>query len=312
MARAQGARSTVAGAFEVAYGTPPVSGYFQLPFASTGLGAEQPLLSPELLGMGRDPQAPSLDAITADGDIVVPIDAEAFGFWLKGAFGAPVTTGITDKVHTFITGAWSLPSMSLETAMPEIPRYAMYSGTAVNTLGWSLARSGLLTASVGLISQGEVIAATSSAGTPTGFALQRFVNVIGSIKRDTVALGNLVSASVNYSNNMDRIETIRADGKIDGVDPSIAELSGSLDMRFADLTIMNQALAGTPAALEISYAISPTVSLSLTAHACYFSRPRAQIDGPKGIQVTFDWQAAFDTTAGKMATIVLKNTVAGY
>ena len=31
--------------------------------------------------------------MTADGDVVVPIDAEAFGFWLKAAFGDPVTTG---------------------------------------------------------------------------------------------------------------------------------------------------------------------------------------------------------------------------
>ena len=31
--------------------------------------------------------------MTADGDVVVPIDAEAFGFWLKAAFGALITTG---------------------------------------------------------------------------------------------------------------------------------------------------------------------------------------------------------------------------
>ena len=44
----------------------------------------------ELLGYGRDPLAPIKDAVTADGDVVVPIDAEAFGFWLKAAFGEPI------------------------------------------------------------------------------------------------------------------------------------------------------------------------------------------------------------------------------
>ena len=93
MARAQGARALMALAFETTYGTPPAGGFTKMPFASTSLGAEQPLLNSELLGYGRDPLAPIKDAVTADGDVVVPLDAEAFGFWLKAAFGAPTTTG---------------------------------------------------------------------------------------------------------------------------------------------------------------------------------------------------------------------------
>ena len=93
MARAQGARARMALAFETTYGTPPASGFTRMPFASTTLGAEQPLLNSELLGYGRDPLAPIKDAVTADGDVVVPIDAEAFGFWLKAAFSDPTTTG---------------------------------------------------------------------------------------------------------------------------------------------------------------------------------------------------------------------------
>ena len=88
MARAQGARAQMALAFESTYGTPPAGGFTKMPFASTSLGAEQPLLNSELLGYGRDPLAPVHDAVTADGDVVVPLDAEAFGFWLKAAFGA--------------------------------------------------------------------------------------------------------------------------------------------------------------------------------------------------------------------------------
>ncbi len=50
MARAQGARSQLAAAFETTYGTAPTSGFMQMPFASASLGAEQPLLASELLG----------------------------------------------------------------------------------------------------------------------------------------------------------------------------------------------------------------------------------------------------------------------
>ena len=121
MARAQGARARMALAFETTYGTPPGSGYTRMPFASTSLGAEQPLLNSELLGYGRDPLAPVKDAVTADGDVVVPIDAEAFGFWLKAAFGAPVTTGSSPGpyTHTFQSGSWTLPRPRIEIGGPQ-------------------------------------------------------------------------------------------------------------------------------------------------------------------------------------------------
>ena len=50
MARAQGARSQLAAVFETVYGTPPGSGFKRLPFATSSLGSEQPLLGNELLG----------------------------------------------------------------------------------------------------------------------------------------------------------------------------------------------------------------------------------------------------------------------
>src|SRR5690606_26821489 len=168
MARAQGARARMALAFETTYGTPPASGFTRMPFASTTLGSEQPLLNSELLGYGRDPLAPVKDAVTADGDVVVPIDAATFGFWLKAAFGAPTTTGTTPGpfTHTFQSGSWTLPSMAIETGMPEVPRYALYSGVVLDQLTWQMQRSGLLTATARLVAQGETVSTTTQAGTP--------------------------------------------------------------------------------------------------------------------------------------------------
>ena len=307
MARAQGARAQMALAFETSYGSPPLSGFTKMPFASATLGAEQPLQTSELLGYGRDPQAPIKDAVTADGDVVIPIDAEAFGFWLKAAFGAPETTGSDSYTHQFTSGAWSLPSVSIETGMPEVPRFAMYSGCMVDSLSWQMARSGLLTATASIVAQGEAIATSSAAGTPADIALKRFGHFNGAITRNGANIGNVVSADLTYANNLDRIETIRADGKIDGADPSIAALTGNVVVRFADQTLVQQAINGEACELEFSYTLATGEGLTLTAHAVYLPRPRIEISGPQGVQATFDWQAASDPVAGRMCTVTLTN-----
>ena len=314
MARAQGARAQMALAFETTYGTPPASGFTRMPFASTTLGAEQPLLNSELLGYGRDPLAPIKDAVTADGDVVVPLDAAAFGFWLKAAFGAPSTSGTAPGpfTHEFQSGAWTLPSLSIETGMPEVPRFAMYSGCVLDQLSWQMQRSGLLTATARLVAQGETVGSSTGAGTPAALELKRFGHFNGQVTRNGSALGNVVSADISYANNLDRIETIRSDGRIDGADPSIAALTGKIEVRFADSTLVTQAIDGDPCELEFGYSLPSGESFTFTVHAVYLPRPRIEISGPQGVQATFDWQAARDSVVGRMCTATLVNDVETY
>ena len=107
------------------------------------------------------------------------------------------------------------------------------------------------------------------------------------ITRNGAALGNVVSAEITYANNLDRIETIRSDGRIDGADPSIAALTGRVEVRFADQTLVNQAIAGDPCELEFAYALPSGESFTFTAHAVHLPRPRIEIAGPQGVQATF-------------------------
>lgn len=312
MARARGARSQLALAFETTYGTAPASGYTRMPYASSTLGAQQPLLENELLGYGRDPLPPSRDAITADGDVVIPIDSRALGYWLKGAFGAPATTGSDPYTHVFESGAWSLPSMAIEVGLPDVPSYAVFTGCAVDRINFQMQRSGLLTATVGLQAQGEDLFTTAQTGTLADLELTRFGHFNGSVKRNGSPLGNVVSAEVTYANNLDPVETIRADGKRDGFDPAMTALSGRIDVRFADTTLLDQAIAGDAAELEFGWSIASGPSLKFELPAVYLPRPRREIPGPQGIQVSFEWQAAQDDEGDPMCVVTLVNDVASY
>jgi len=313
MARAQGARSQLALAFESTYGTAPASGFTKLPFVTNGLSSQQPLVDSDLLGFGRDPLAPIKDAVTADGDIVIPVGVDDIGFWLKAAFGAPVTTGTTPKTHTYKSGGLVIPSLAIEIGTPETPNYSMFAGCVLDQLEFRMQRAGNLQATARVVAQGETRNTASQAGTIAALAqIKRFGHFQGAIKRNTVALANIVTADFTYSNNLDRVETIRADGKIDGADPTIAAMTGSLTARFADTTLLDAAAAGTSSALEFSWTISANESLTITVHEVYLPVPRRSIEGPGGIQVTFDWQAALNTVATCMVTAVLKNAVAAY
>ncbi|NHF74958.1 hypothetical protein G7044_17720 [Paracoccus sp. 12-3] len=53
-------------------------------------------------------------------------------------------------------------------------------------------------------------------------------------------------------------------------------------------------------------------SFAFTVHAVFLPRPRIEISGPQGVQATFDWQAARDSTLERMCTATLINDREGY
>ena len=313
MARARGANAIMCAAYEATYGVAPVSGYRKLPFVSSALGDEQNLIAGDLLGYGREPLPPSRDVVNNDGDAVVPVDLRNFGYWLKLLMGAPTSVDNSGVLtHTFVSGALTLPSMAIEIGMPEVPSYGMNVGVRANTMKIQLQRSGLLNATMSLIAQGETKATTSGAGTPTEAAIERFSQFMGEIKRNGSVLGHIVSAELMYSNNLDKVETIRPDGRIEDADPAMVAVTGSVNVRFADTVLLDQATSGDPCELSFGWAIDADNSLLFTVHSAFLPKPKTPIQGPGGIQAAFAWQAAKDPTLLKTCTAVLINDVAAY
>lgn len=312
MARAYGSNAQLLGKYETVYGTSPTGNYIKLPFVSSDLGSEQGLISSDLIGQGRDPSAPIRDVIRVEGNIVVPVDARNIGHWLKGLLGAPTTTGAGPYTHTFSSGVSSLPSLSLELGLPDIPSYIMCAGVILNSLQLKFARSGSASATLNAVAQGEAKTTTSSGGTATVATLTRFNQFQGYVKKGATALGNVTSADLTYSNNIERVETIRSDGKIDGADPTIASLTGSIETRFADTTLVDAAAAGTSVALEFGYVVDANTSLVFTIPEVYLPKPKLPVNGPGGVQAVFNWQASKPSAGGAMLTVVLKNDVSSY
>ncbi len=295
--RARGSNARIIGAFETTPGAVPATngGWFSLPIVSHSLGEERPLIESDLLGQGREMSDPTPDVATNDGDIVVPVDARNFGRWLKLFFGDPTTTGNADDgyVHTFTSGAQALPSMSIEVGSPEVPAFSVNRGARGNQLRIAMSRSGLLNATCSLICIGETDAAPATAGPASPAALEtaRFPQATGYVNKGGQALGSVVGADLTFSNNLEKVETIQADGRIEDSDPGMAQSSGSITVRFADLSLLDSATGSEQVDLSFGWTFGE-FALVFTVPRVFLPKPKRPITGPNGIQAQFNWQAA--------------------
>lgn len=311
-ARAYGSDAVTALKKEGTYGVKATGNYTRMPFNSNSLGSERGLQSDPVLGQGRDPYAPQQDVITVDGAVVVPLDLRYIGHWLTGLLGAPVTTDMTThKRHVWKSGVANLPSYSCEIGHTKAEKHFMDVGVVVDSMESSWSRSGFANATFQLIAQGEeAVSDTSQAGTLQELAYEVFSKFQGAIKKGGANIANLMEGSFKYSNNHERVETIRSDGKIDGVDPTQASLTGNIRARFSDDSLFDSANDGTPIDLEFSYQISATKKITFTAHEVYLPKPKLPVEGPGGIDASFDFQGSKNATAGCMFTVTLLNDVA--
>lgn len=215
--------------------------------------------------------------------------------------------------HTFVTGATSLPTESIEVGLPEVPEFAMNFGAAANRLVLPLQRSGMVNATVGLMAQGETIATTTQGGTPTELVVQRFSAFSGSISRLGVPIADLTGGAFNFNNGMDPVEVIRGDGRVAGFDSGKTTVGGQIDIRYGTRDLQVLAENGAPIDLEHRWYVPGTVfSLRIIAHEVYLPKPKRPITNGGAVLAGYGWQGAKSATAGRAATIVLTNDVANY
>lgn len=314
--RARGSNIRVIGAFEAVPGTVPANTdpWFTIPLVSHGLGEERPLIASDLLGQGREMQDPTPDVATNDGDIVVPVDVRNIGRWLRLFFGDPAVTGSGPYTHVFKSGAAQLPSLSIEVGSPEVPAFSVQRGARGNQLRIALARSGLLNATASLVCIGETapVPASVGAASPTALSTTRFPQAVGYVKKDGVLLGSVVGADFTYSNNLEKVETIQPDGRIEDSDPGMAQMTGSVTVKFKDTVLLDAATASPPTPMELAFGWTTGAhSLIFTVGRVFMPLAKRPVTGPNGIQAQFNWQSA-KAAGGNAVVVTLINDVASY
>ncbi len=298
---------------ETTYGTAPAAeDYWKMPFMTTDLGSQQALVASGALGMQRDPTDPLQDAPDLTGNMVVPVDARYIGLWLAMLLGAPTSTDHdTYNQHIFKSGAATLPSYAIELGYLTPGQYKMETGLMANSMALDFTRKGDAQATFALIGQKEATAGASGAGTPAALTISRFAQINNLVKLNGTALTNVLTAKLNFTNNLSTNETIGNSGNIGGIDAAEPALTGTLSARFTDETLIADAIAGTPVALTFGFSLSNILSLTILCPRVFLKKPNAPVTGPGGIQVDFDFTGSFDSATGAMMTATLLNDLDG-
>ena len=313
MTTAFGRHIAVAVAEETTYGTAPSGNWHKVPIISSTLGATEGLLDDDRLGEGREDADPLQDVVQGDGDLVLPVDLRNVGLWLKLMFGAPETAEDTGVfTHTFESGALALPSQAIEIHHPGPGRYHLNTGVMARSLRLQWQRSGTTQMTLSCLSQQEVAGASAGSGTPTSFDWDRFAQRRGEITRDGDALADVVSASLTFDNGLEAREDIRPDGFISGADPGRFTATIDMTVRYRTTEFYDAAAGGTPVALSLGYGIGTDKRLTFGLPRVWLPKPRLEIQGPGGIQVTYQGRVAKQTDGGPAATVTLVNDVEEY
>ncbi|MCP4355238.1 MAG: hypothetical protein GY793_06325 [Proteobacteria bacterium] len=284
---ATGANAQVLMAKESEYGVTPDSANFKkYVFKSCGLDGSQSLIENDDLGM--------------------------IGTWLTGLLGSAVTTENAGVyTHVFSSGKENLPSFSIEKSFKEVKDYSLFNGCKFGSMDFDFQSDGNASVAVSIIGKKEANSETSIQATPTQLEYKPFSNAQGFVKVDGID-ADIVSGSLSLNNNINAIETIREDNEISGVDVGMFNATGSISIRFKDKALLNKAINGETVALDMGFKFADNEKMAVKILQAHLSKPSKSIDGPGGIELSFDFQGAKNETAGKMVEVELVNGIATY
>ena len=312
--RVTGANAKVAIKPQTAFGALATGNWAYVPFRSLDLAANDQINEDPILGLGRQAQRPARDIIDIKGSIEVPIDAEAIGWWLYGLLGAATVTGSGPYTHVWTSALSTLPLLSLEVLHPDGASaiYTQYQDVAVDGFSVDFAATGRPTLKLDLLATTETEGGASSAGTPTTPALTWFHQKVNSLKKDTVALAKVPSFSLTYANNYEADRYVGGGGLIGALVPGMASARGQLRARYNDSVLRGIATAATVFDLEAGWTNSVSQKLLMEMDQAELLRRGRAIEGPGGIEQSFEVFGSQDAAEGSMLRVTLVNATAAY
>lgn len=319
----------LAGFTESTYNTTPGAPDGVLLYArSIGVQASQATNQDDTLAGYRGMLRPVRDLKDVAGSIAVNIAPQSIGFLLKHLYGAPTTTGTTNKTHTFTPsmpgGANSLPAgllleEDLGAAFTAASRYLRYSGCRIARGQFTFNPSGFAQAQFDIKGANVTKSATALDATLTDNGHTAFSSMVGTL---TVGGGTVTVCPTQFGftidNDLDDSNYCIGGGGLRGSMPEgFVMASGTIETLLNDSNLLDLLLADTNSSFAFKLqngtgdGSAGNESLTFNFPNVAFELTTPAVQNSKGIRLSANWKA-YRTTGEIGVNAVLTNTIATY
>ena len=313
---ARGYKTSILMDYESSFGVAPNSAAsVALPVNTFGVTVSRAKNSAQTLTGRRDPVEPFDGNVETSGDVVVPVDARAFGYWLKLLFGAPTTSGSASPYsHVFKPGD-TTPSAILQCSYgTETPTYGKFTGCKVSSLQITAGGDEELTATVSVVGKNAAYSTTNYDASPTAIVLKRFSNFQATLKKDNAAFGVCTGFNFTIDNGLDTdTRTLGSAGELYDIPEGIMSVTGTATCLFTSLTMLQAAQASTEMSLELSFTIDASNKLVFLFPEVQLQFQGPTVDGPAGVRAEYSFVAYFNNSSDNaVCKVTLTNDVSSY
>jgi len=285
-----------------------------LPINTFGLNVSRNKNTAQTLTGRRDPVEPFDGNTEVTGDVVVPVDVNAFGYWLKLLLGAPTTTGSTTYTHVYKVSDTTPSGVVQCTYGTATESYGLFTGVKCSSMSMTVGGDEELTATFSLAGRDAAYSTTDYDSSASLVTLKRLNNFQAALKKDGTTFATCTQMDFTIDNGLDTsIRTIGGQGMVYDIPEGIMSVTGTMSCLFTDTTLLAAAKASTEMALELDIAIDASNSLSFKFPEVQLQYQGPTVDGPTGIMAQFPFVAYFANSSDDSVVVAtLVNSVATY
>jgi hypothetical protein len=297
---------------------PSAASAYKLPFIDEGLGVDDPPIETSILGTAN-PSQPARGNKDAKGQIIVPLDLDAIGFWLKGALGAPGTTGSASPyTHIFKYAAGALPSAVIDMGSADLTLYYKFLGCMVNTLAFSFGGNGPLQATIGLLCGSEIKGTSAYHASPTGDYSNDYTLLnnpdISAMAEGGSPITTIEQFNLTLDNQLDSTFGLAGSGWRTNCQRTKMKVTGNIVATFEDDSLLLKGRGNTESSLQVTIT-SGIYSLVFKVPELKYSQRRPGTKGPAGLRQDLSFVGYYtndEDATGLKVTLVNTRAAAVY
>lgn len=304
MAIRSGLASQFGAKAESTWGTQVTPDVF-IPIVSESLGVDQPRLESNSIIAGRrvmDTTQFARGMRTVGGDIgmELPTNSAIARLLLEHMFGAVSGAG----PYTYTPGELYGKGLTMQVGVPGVDgtvRPKTYSGCKINT--WEIAWTAgeIVTLGLGIIAKEED---TSTALTSASYAASAATPFIA--RQVTATIGGtsvcVKQGTLSGDNKLERRWCSGSNVTSEPIEAGLRDYTGSLLLEFTDYTQYDRFVAGSTAAVVVTFATSSTTKIELT-YNCRFDGETPKVGGRGIIDQPLPIKAVATTDAGAITAV---------